>query len=194
MDYSTFLLLLMKYVIRPTDNAQRAWPLGVQEAVTILLRVGLAAALSSHNSLSLRAHGGSNVLGHLGCPPGPHAPGPGQHSLQGPWLCSGSQQSSRNSLRGSNLNEVVQAQIQGPLTPSTWQTRDPASLQCHRIWGWAFKEMILSCHAYPSHTEMGSPVQEDAFNYIIFSGPATVRTYRRNGKAQDEARVQRQVS
>lgn len=142
MDYSTFLLLLMKYVIRPTDNAQRAWPLGVQEAVTILLRVGLAAALSSHNSLSLRAHGGSNVLGHLGCPPGPHTPGPGQHSLQGPWLCSGSQQSSRNSLRGSNLNEVVQAQIQGPLTPSTWQTREPASLQCHRIWGWAFKEMI----------------------------------------------------
>lgn len=89
-----------------------------------------------------------------------------------------------------NLNEVVQAQTQGTLTPSVWLTGDPSSPQCHTMRRRAFKDMNPLCHSCPWHTERGSPVEEGALTQPC-------DRYRvRKGKAPAgaSAQVQRQAT
>lgn len=170
----------MKYVIcLKKKNIGKAWPLSIQEAMNNSLRI-VPTLLSKH---FISPWEGSNVLGYLKSFRGATFRGLiCAWALDLPWQPT----VYRVPCGAQNLNEVVQAPPEGTLAPSVWQTQDPSSLQC---WGDGhLKTWILCCHSCPSPAERGNPVEEDAFNHIIFPGPAT-HVYVSNGKSPAEARA-----
>lgn len=115
--------------------------------------------------------------------------------VHGSWICPCSQHSTGfpEGLRTSM--KLFRHRLREPWHPQSGKPRTPLPSS---VTGWGdghLKTWVLCCHSCPSPTERGNPVEEDAFNHIIFPGPATHVSVS-NGKAPAEARaqVQRQVS
>lgn len=158
----------------------------------ILLRIYFVPILFSNSVLSKSLWEGSDALGYMRCPKAFRTQLTGALVL--PWHLTVTKKFPvvlRTSVR---LFRHGQRYLD---TLSVASPKDPLSLQCHRIWGWAFKKLnfLHCCHPYPSHMDrnrrMWSTKAKDALNHMIFPGSATGMPTQ-SGNALAEARVQMQ--
>lgn len=117
-------------------NICKAWPLSMQEAINILLRIYFAPILFSNRSLFPRAHGRAAMSsGNWNVLQGPTFQGLQNGICKGLSCVLGAQHLVTQKF-SAGLRTSLKLLRHRPRVP-----RHPSSLQCYRILRWAFKEM-----------------------------------------------------